>query len=68
MRGQDLLELPVGTEFRRDQAGDAVGQPVGGAHVLDLASQRLLHEGEQGRDFGARLRRRRRALDERRWA
>ena len=55
MRGEDLLELAVGGEVRRDQAGEAVGQPIGGARFGDLAFERLLEEGDQGRDFGRGL-------------
>ena len=58
VRGEHLFELAVGAEFRRDQAGDAVGQAVGGAHVLDLIAERLLEEGEQRRDRRRRLGRR----------
>ena len=65
MRGEHLLELAVGAEFGRDQAGDAVGQAVGGAHFGDLVPQRLLEEGEQRRDLAARLGRGVRALDKR---
>ena len=62
MRGEHLFELAVRAEFRRHQTGDAVGQAVGGARLGDLALQRLLEEGDQGRDLGRSLGRRRRAL------
>src|SRR5271165_2006117 len=65
MRRQHLFQLPVGAEIRRDEAGDAVGQAVGGADLRDLLLQRLLEEGEEGRDLAGRLGRRRRTLDER---
>ena len=56
--GEDLLELAVGGEFGRDQAGETVGQPIGGARFGDLAFERLLEERDQRRDFGRRLGRR----------
>ena len=65
MRGEHLFELAVGAEFGRDQAGDAVGQPVRGAHLGDLVPQRLLEERKQRRDLAGRLGRRVRPLDER---
>src|SRR5579883_3094670 len=52
MRGEHLFELPVRAEFRRDEAGEAVGQALGGAHLADRVAQRLLEEGEERRDLG----------------
>ena len=60
-----LLELPIGTEFRRDETGHAVGQPFRGANLGDLALQRLLEESKQRRDFARRFLGRLRAFDER---
>ena len=65
VRGEHLFELPVGAEFGRDQAGDAVGQAVRRANLGDLVAERLLEEGEQRRDLAGRFGRRVRPLDER---
>ena len=64
VRGEHLLELPVGAKIGRDQTGHAVGQALGRANLGDLVPQRLLEEGEQRRDFAGRLGRSVRPLDE----